>query len=240
MWITVVANGDFSITPAIRYCLLSADKLLACDNGAQFCYEHGRLPDLVLGDFDSLPLASQEMLAQANVPFSRYPTDKAQTDLEIALLHALTLKPRIITLLGALGGRWDQSLANVLLCLHPLLRDTPIILRAATSSIVPITPAWHYQWQAPEHSVFSLLPLSPLTGVTLSGVRYPLTDATLEPGYTLPVSNCMGTSLAELRLQSGSGWLVVNANAPTFYMERLDIQGHHDRIFDLSETFSVL
>jgi len=239
MHIAVVANGDFSITPAIRACFLNADVVLACDNGAHFCDKYRRLPDLVLGDLDSLDSALRAKLQQAGVPFDIYPADKAMTDLEIALHHAASLKPRVVTLLAALGGRWDQSLANLLLLSHPALRHMPMVVRAATSSVIFIQPGWRYDWDAPAATVFSLLPITPLTGVTLKGSQYTLTNASLAVGSTLPVSNTMQASQASVQVTQGMGWLVVNAAAPRFYFERLDKSGDPDRISDLNDTFSA-
>lgn len=237
MHIVVVANGDFSTTPAIRACFLNADIVLACDNGARFCDTYGRLPDLVLGDLDSLDSAVRAKLQQAGVAFDIYPTDKAMTDLEIALHHAVDLKPRVVTLLAALGGRWDQSLANLLLLSHPALRHLPMVVRAPTSSVILIQPGWRYDWHAPVATVFSLLPIAPLTGVTLKGGQYTLSDANLTVGYTLSVSNTMQAAKASVQVMQGMGWLVVNAAAPLFYFERLDKSGDPGRISDLSDTF---
>lgn len=238
MHIAIVANGDFSITPAIQTCFFKADKLLACDNGASFCDNLGRLPDVVLGDLDSLPHDLQLKLRQAGVLFEVYPVDKAMTDLDIALHHAVLLKPHVITVLGALGGRWDQSFANLLLLTHPTLRHIPTVIRASTSSIILLQPGWRYQWRCPPETVFSVLPITDVTGVTLTGARYALTNTHLQRAYTLPVSNAMQREEADIQLAEGFAWLVVNASAPRFYFECLDNMGHPGKIADLDDTFS--
>ncbi len=233
MHIVIVANGDFSETPAILACLKQADKLLACDNGASFCESHGRLPDLVIGDLDSLPQEIYTRLQDKGVAFDIYPSDKDMTDLEIALHYAVNLKPRVITLIAALGGRLDQSLANLLLLTHPKLRCLPFVVRDANSSVILIQPGWHYRWQTKADAVFSLLPLEAMQAVNLTGVRYPLVQANLDVGYSLSVSNSMLSECAELQLGQGLAWLVVNDTAPVFYFECLDNVTHPGKISDL-------
>lgn len=235
MHIALVANGDFSTTPTILTCLKQADTVLACDNGASFCESHGRLPDLVIGDLDSLPEEIHMRLREKGVAFDVYPHDKDMTDLEIALHYAASLKPRVITLIASLGGRFDQSLANALLLTHPKLRSLPIIIRDAKSSVILIQPGWRYQWHATAGAVFSLLPLEPMHRVNLTDVRYPLTHASLHVGHSLSVSNSMLADVAKLHVEQGLAWLVVNDATPVFYFERLDNTGEPGKISDLMD-----
>lgn len=233
MHIAIVANGDFSITPAILTCLKQVDTLLACDNGASFCESYGRLPDLVIGDLDSLPEEIHVRLRDKGVVFDVYPSDKDMTDLEIALHYAASLNPQVITLIAALGGRFDQSLANLLLLTHPKLITLPIIIRDANSSVILIQPGWRYHWHATSGAVFSLLPLEAMQAVDLTSVLYPLVQASLHVGHSLSVSNSMLAETAKLQIGQGLAWLVVNDAAPVFYFERLDNSGEPGKISDL-------
>jgi len=101
------------------------DRVVAADGGSALCVKLGLEPDLVIGDLDSIgPDLLAEWLA-AGIQFERYEHQtKLETDTELAALAALRWQPERIVILGALGGRLDHALANVLLLTHPALAPT--------------------------------------------------------------------------------------------------------------------
>ena len=75
----------------------------------------GIQPDFVIGDFDSLDAETLAALKAKGAELIEFPAKKDFTDLELAIQHAGSLKPRDILIYGALGARWDQTIANILL-----------------------------------------------------------------------------------------------------------------------------
>src|SRR5690349_4198175 len=76
----------------------------------------GLVPNVVVGDLDSLDPNTLARLGEVNVAVETYPRDKNATDGQLALERALRERPTEVWLLGFLGGpRLDQALANVLL-----------------------------------------------------------------------------------------------------------------------------
>ena len=79
-------------------------------------------PAIIVGDFDS---ADPAPLAAARAAPDRYTIEqyqhetKLETDTELAVLAALDCGATRLIITGALGGRWDHSLANVFLLAHP-------------------------------------------------------------------------------------------------------------------------
>src|SRR5687768_15193697 len=121
MYAVIVANApDLDVAPYARL-IGAADLLIAADGGALALLRAGLLPRLVIGDMDSLDAASLAELAERGVELRRYPREKDETDLELALLHAAAAGATAIDILGALGGRWDHTLANVALLALPEL-----------------------------------------------------------------------------------------------------------------------
>src|SRR5215218_7958057 len=91
MHAVIIANApDLDITP-YQSAIDAADIVIAADGGAQPLLRGGRLPDLVIGDMDSLGADALETLAARGVQLRRYPRAKDETDLELALLHAADL-----------------------------------------------------------------------------------------------------------------------------------------------------
>jgi thiamine pyrophosphokinase len=103
----------------IRSMLRPDDWIIAADGGARHALACGRPPHLVIGDMDSIPPAIRTELETQGTKFLAFPAAKDETDLELALLHAAAEGATDILVAGALGGRLDQTLANVQLLARP-------------------------------------------------------------------------------------------------------------------------
>lgn len=197
----VVADGDAPARTALDEAwpgwATDVGLVVAADGGAVACPDLGLTPDLVTGDGDSLPARVLDELRSAGVEVELAPTDKDETDTELAILAALRRGADRITIVGAFGGeRLDHELANVALLAHPALIAVPTVLldaRARVSLIrAPTTsggPASR-DLPGPIGAIVSLLPLGPdVRGVTTAGLRYPLTDEPLSLGPSRGLSN---------------------------------------------------
>ena len=189
------------------------DLLIGVDGGTQHCLDIGVVPHIVVGDLDSLARSTVDELAAAGVRFERHPAEKDQTDLELAVECALARGADEILLVAALGDRLDQMLANVLL---PAQRAWP-----ATISIVEPGQRTHFL-RGPSRlllnveigSTVSVIPLSEaVRGISYSGLRYPLNDATLRLGDTRGISNEAVAQPATVEISEGM--LLVVTISPT-------------------------
>ena len=121
--VLVFANGALDDSGWVAPFLARASAVLAADGGLRHLLPLGRRPDVLIGDLDSLPpgVDAETMAAQT----IRYPRDKDETDLELALLHAIgRYSGREVLILGGFGGRVDHMLANVLPVSYTHLRAT--------------------------------------------------------------------------------------------------------------------
>jgi thiamine pyrophosphokinase len=198
----IIANGKQGSAASIKACAAEADLLIAADGGAQRCRTLGLMPDWIVGDLDSLAPESRTFFEQAGVRFDVHPTHKDETDLELAVRAALREGAHEAVLVAALGARWDQSLANILLLAHPDF--APLALRLVEG---PDT-FWIVRDRAVVHGQpgdrLSLLPLSPeVAGVTLTGLEYPLADSLLRFGFTTGISNRLIAPEATVTLRQG-------------------------------------
>ena len=112
--------------PAI--CFEPDDYLIAADGGANHLLKMGILPEIVIGDLDSVDEDTLFQLTSAEVNIEQYSEDKNETDIELALRYAIELQPTSILIVGALGGRLDQTLANLSILTDPTLSGTDIRL----------------------------------------------------------------------------------------------------------------
>lgn len=198
----VIADAPAADLAGYAALITDADLRIAADGGARYFLEAGVLPHIAIGDFDSLPPALTDELAQRGVALRRHPTHKDETDLELALLYAVEQQPARIVVLAALGGRPDQHLANLQLLTHSALAGLDVRM-------------FHHKWEVfatHDHAVItgqsgqtvSLLPMTErVEGIRTEALYYPLADETLALGPARGVSNVMTASQARVTIRSG-------------------------------------
>ncbi|RIX53616.1 thiamine diphosphokinase [Paenibacillus nanensis] len=192
------ALGDWSLG-LVR----ESDTLIGADSGARFLLQNGLAPDVAIGDFDSV---SEEEMALIREKSGRTiacdPIDKDYTDTEMAFRLALDMKPSELLLIGALGTRFDHSLANVHLLALADAFGIPAQIIDAHNRIRLISRTCVLE--RVDHPQVSLLPLSEqVTGITLSGFQYPLNNATLTIGQSIGISNVLLAESGTIRLKEG-------------------------------------
>jgi thiamine pyrophosphokinase len=136
------------------------------------------------------------------VPRITYPTHKDHTDLELALRYALKQGATEIVIFSALGGRWDQSLANLMLLTLPELAHASTRLVDHHLSIQVIRDQAEINGRVGD--TLSLIALKgDALGVTIEGCEYPLIDAILPFGATLGISNVLAQPSAKIVVKQG-------------------------------------
>jgi thiamine pyrophosphokinase len=202
MYAVIVANApDLDATPHAER-IRAADLLVAADGGALPLLRLGLSPQLVIGDLDSLDAAAEAELRRLGVELRRFPRAKDETDLELALLLAAERGAERVDVLGALGGRWDHTLANVAMLDMPELRGRQVRLLDGNQTLFAVRDAAPLEGQRGD--TVSLLPLTPeARGVTTAGLLYPLTDATLRYERARGVSNVLLDPPGRVSLREG-------------------------------------
>jgi thiamine pyrophosphokinase len=131
-----------------------------------------------------------------------HPRDKNETDLELALNAALELKPEQILIVAALGGRLDQTLANITLLANPRLVNCDVRLDDGVEEIFFCRD--QVQVRGRSGDIVSLIPWQgAVMGVQTLNLKYPLRRETLYPDKTRGVSNEMLGETASVSIDSG-------------------------------------
>ena len=204
----IFVNGVIPEPATVQRWVQPGDDVIAADGGAHHAVAMGLLPRVVVGDLDSISADLIDQLKTQGVEFEKYPPAKNKTDLELAIERAIRDGAQEIVLLGALGGRLDQSLANVLLMAQ---QDWPatIHLVDATEIATVIHGGESMTFEATPGSTVSLLPLSAeVTGITYTGMLYPLDNATLALGSTRGVSNEVASHPATVYIKTGIALMI--------------------------------
>lgn len=201
----IVAGGDADERDAEL--LRDADLVIAADGGAAFLESHGRRPDVLVGDLDSVDAELVKRLVSDGVAVERHPVDKDATDAELAIDRAITAGAERVTVIGAFAGtRLDHELGNLL-----LLADTELAGRVQDLRMVgagTVARAVHgpgsMAVEARRGSLVSLLPVGgDAVGVRTSGLRFALAGQTLRMGRSRGLANEVVAEPASVSLEAG-------------------------------------
>jgi thiamine pyrophosphokinase len=206
--IIIFANGDLPNLEKARAILRDGDFIIAADGGTRHVLALGLTPNVIIGDMDSLPANFE--ISKFNDDVILYPKDKNETDLELAIQHALTLNPEQIIILAALGGRLDQTLGNIALLNNVEPFDKPragsltfnIVLDDGIEEVFFCHDQCEIRGAAGD--LVSLIPWQgEVMGVVTTDLKWPLLDETLYPHKTRGISNEMQGDTAAVQIKSG-------------------------------------
>ena len=207
----VIISGSSPLAPHVVDTLTDEALILAVDGGLDHALTAGLAPSGLIGDLDSVTAAGLAW-AEENATISRHPTDKNHTDTELALAFAADMNPARLTLIGG-GDRLDHGLAAIGALGHEVLTSIPRLDGWWDGQHIDVLHGpGQLELELDPGSTLSLLALhGPCTGVTISGVRWPLDDANIAPLVGLGVSNEVdiadddqhGGSPVSIRLSTG-------------------------------------
>jgi thiamine pyrophosphokinase len=203
----IFLNGSPDSSDLLRRVAGFADLIVAADGGTRYALEAGIVPDLVVGDMDSLGEELVLELERLGASLERHPMRKDKMDGQLAVLAARERGATAADLLCAVGGTLGAlfSVPQILLAAERIgLRSTVVADRGR----IFVVEAGSRTVQGDPQDSVSIFPLSGLaTGVTLESMEYPLENASLEPGDTLGFHNeLIGT---KANVSVGEGALLV-------------------------------
>lgn len=194
-------NGVASVD-ALGALLRAQDFVVAVDGGLWFVTALGLVPDVLIGDLDSVTADDLARLTGLGVRIERYPVEKDETDLELALRFVAEQGLGVVRILGGLGGRLDQTLGNVFLLLDERWSGLDVRLDDGVDEVWLIRGEAEVEGRAGD--VVSLLPLlGPAHGVRTEGLAYPLRGEVLYPQRTRGISNRLLGRRAHVWVEQG-------------------------------------
>jgi len=174
------------------------DFVIAADGGYRSLLSLGVKPDLVVGDFDSLGYEPKD------VECIRHSVKKDDTDMMLAAREGLARGYDRFMLVGGLGGRLDQTIANIHILSYLAEKGARGVLAGQKENalVVKNAAAEFHAGQTGTVSVFAWG--GPAKGVTIEGLEYCLKDAVLDCGMPLGVSNTFIGEAARISVKDGS------------------------------------
>lgn len=198
----VVANGEIhGREPVLRE--VTPGALIVCvDGGTTNALALGLVPHVIIGDMDSVTVPQRRELEAAGTKFIVHSTHKDESDTELALRYCVEQGANEILLLGALGGRLDHMLANLLLLADPTWQGIPLRIVDGDTRIELCTARCEIAGAAGD--IVSLLPWGgDALGVHTEGLEYPLVDEPLYFGPARGLSNVMRGERAAVTVRAG-------------------------------------
>ena len=212
--VLLFANGDFPAPDRLVDQINEDDYLIAVDGGLRHITRLGLTPDLIIGDLDSANKQEVAKFRAQGVEVNKFPADKDETDLELALDAALQMGITVIWIVAALGKRLDQTLGNIFLLTHPDLAGYDIRLVDGGQEVFLIRHSASISGKTGQR--LSLLPLhGPAQGIHTQGLQYPLKNETLYSHKTRGISNRLNKPSATITLEEGLLLCIHETTNPT-------------------------
>jgi thiamine pyrophosphokinase len=198
----IVSGGSMTNTGLIREYLAEDGVLIACDSGLNYVFAEGLIPDIILGDFDSVNKEILNFYKNKGCEIVTYPVKKDNTDTELGIFEAEKRGADDIVLLAASGSRLDHTIANIHILVPLVKKGLRARLIDEHNILEPITD--RLTFENLNGSYVSLLPLTESAcKVTTYGFEYPLDNAEVTMGTSLTVSNVIVRDDAWVSVKGG-------------------------------------
>lgn len=192
----VILNGELKSPEHLKRLSAEADLIICADGGYDKAKQASVVPHVLIGDMDSVKCRDFQGETYT------YPSEKDETDCELAILYAMKQGADEIVLTCALGGRYDHALSNL-----SMLLNYPSAYVSEPDCRVFCCKTQRFVGE--KGKTFSLIPFTD-TVATMSGVKYPVSRAKFCTGTSLGVSNEITEDDAEIILHDGKALIFIN------------------------------
>jgi thiamine pyrophosphokinase len=191
--------------------LKTFSSIIGVDRGAFVLLKKGIVPDVAIGDFDSVSNEELKEIRTRVANVKQYSRNKDQTDLELAVSYALAFHPEEITMFGVTGGRLDQELTalHLLRAIHE--QKCRAVLWDEHNFMVFVSGKYQIQKQK-KFSYLSILPFTDEITVSICGCKYPLKNHVMKRGVTRGVSNVIVSDYAEITVHKGIAYVILSGD----------------------------
>ena len=183
----------------------SFHKIIAADAGLKAAKILGLVPDVIVGDFDTVePEVLEEFKRVEHIVWEVQQPEKDETDTELALNRAMASGCGEIAVLGATGGRLDHMIGNVHLLYPCLQKGIFAYLLDKQNKVYLLDRGKDFFKETLWGKYVSFLPLTQeIKAITLKGFRYPLKQKDIEIGTSLCISNELTEEEGRIEFEDG-------------------------------------
>lgn len=205
----LILNGEKVNSTTILKLKDESDFILSADGGTDYCIELGIIPDLVIGDLDSISPKTLDILKKKEVPINVFPIKKDKTDSQLSIEYLMDKGAEEITIIGAIGSRIDHTLANILLL--KTIKDKGIKGKIVHNNNIIYIIDDELILDKKNGYFVSIIPIeSKGVLVSLKGFEYNLSKVKIDFASTLGVSNFVIDEKGYIKVHEGECLVVVS------------------------------
>lgn len=193
----IIGSGNFSQN-AMKF-LDDKTYIICADGGYDHALSHGIVPDILLGDLDSVK-------SEVGVKTLVYPKEKDETDSELALDYAISKGYKDIVMTGVTGSRLDHTIGNIFLLKTAADNGARAVIADDNNEIYYVNSSIKLVGKRSEY--FSIIPLCQNIRVSVCGAKYPLHREILELGKNRGISNEFLENECIITIHEGSALVI--------------------------------
>ncbi len=213
MKVVLILNGEILDYKVMSKYVSKKDYIIACDGGLRHCKNMDIIPNIIIGDFDSVDDELLESFRGKSIAL-RFDEDKDFTDGELGVSKAIQFCEQNncdeVVILGAFSnnGRFDHVLANVFML--KMFNEKCIVSRLVSekNEVYYVTDNIIIK---PKKKFLSIIPLSDVLEIeSAKGLKYNLENEVLNFGSTRSLSNECEDELINISIKSGKALLTLS------------------------------
>lgn len=203
----IIANGKIEDYDLLSSLVQENEFILCADGGINHLMHINALPNLVLGDLDSVSEAGLEYIKSNSITIEKFPVMKDETDTELAINHLIRNKYKEITIIGGMGSRMDHTIGNIYL-LRFLNKNGIKGCIINENNIIHLVEK-DIRLYKKEGYYTSVIPIT-IDGIeiSVSGFLYPLYKEHIAFGATRGISNEISEKLGIITIHKGEALVI--------------------------------
>ena len=209
----IFLNGEYKYSQGFMDRLVSEETICFCaDGGANFAFQYGKVPEMIIGDLDSIEKKVLEYYKSKNILIKKFPKDKDFTDFELILKEINKISENKnfvekIFVVGGLGKRIDMTLSNLFIMEKyknlVFLQENEEIFYAEKSFVL----------KNKKECEFSIIPISEkVEKLTLKGFKFETDKIDVKRENSRLVSNVILENEASVEFENGKLIIILKNN----------------------------
>ena len=203
----IVSSGEIKDYKLLKQQVNQSDYIVCADGGVNHILKINVIPNIVLGDLDSIGKKELEILKEKNIETKKFSAMKDETDTELCIDYLIGKGFKNITLMGVTGTRLDHTLANIYLL-------EKMYSSGITAKIIDKHNSIYYvgnsiSLKKKDDNFISIIPISKEgIVISLSGFLYPLKREYLKFSSTRGVSNQIVEEYGDISIHKGEALII--------------------------------
>ena len=209
----IFLNGEYKYSQEFMDKLVSQTTVCFCaDGGANFAFKYGKIPEMIIGDLDSIEKKVLEYYKSKNILIKKFPKDKDFTDFELILKEINKISENKnfvekIFVVGGIGKRIDMTLNNLFI----MEKYKNLVFLQENEEIFYVEKS--FVLKNKKEYEFSIIPISEkVEKLTLKGFKFETDKIDVKRENSRLVSNVILENEASVEFENGKLIIILKNN----------------------------